>query len=100
MAHPQNSPRGLFAKNRIDVGSNQLTGNSTALILNAGIKVSNGLTVTANGSSLSSDLVALPGDLSTGNLAFGENSTGATFVAVRTTGTTWKYLNVTVDLPT
>lgn len=39
MAHPQNSPRGLFAKARIDAGSQGLTFNSTALILTGGIRL-------------------------------------------------------------
>ena len=35
MAHAQSSPRGLFAKARIDVGGFSITANSTALILPA-----------------------------------------------------------------
>ena len=31
MAHPQSGPRGLWAKQRIDVGSQSLTYNSTAI---------------------------------------------------------------------
>lgn len=33
MAHPQSSPRGLFAKSRIDVGSQSMTANSTGIIM-------------------------------------------------------------------
>lgn len=40
MAHPQSSPRGLFAKRRIDVGTSQLSFNTTGLILSAGLMVS------------------------------------------------------------
>ncbi len=54
MAHPQSTPRGYIATQRLDVGSNQLTGNSTALILNAGVKISNaaGGQLTANSTGL------------------------------------------------
>ena len=41
MAHPQNSPRGLFAKAGIDVGAQSLTSNSTSVNFEAGIKISN-----------------------------------------------------------
>jgi len=125
MAHPQSSFRGLFAKKRIDIGANQLTGDSTSLILNAGIKVSNaaGGALTANstgliaakGVKISNNLMltanstgcvgsadagsALPGAVSDNVFQIGSNSTGS-WLAVRTTGTTWKYLNVTAVLPT
>lgn len=33
--HPQSSPRGFFAKKRIDVGAFTITANSTALVLPA-----------------------------------------------------------------
>ena len=42
MAHPQSSPRGLFAKKRIDVGASQITANSTGLVLSAAIYPSAG----------------------------------------------------------
>jgi len=128
MAHPQNSPRGLFAKTRIDLGAQQITASSTALLLNGALSVSGnttgkitmdstgrtlvsgGLTitgksltmgqiVTGDSTAFVSNVSALPGDYSTGTLSFGDNSTGS-WVAVRTTGTTWKYLNVTTVLPT
>lgn len=35
MAHAQNSPRGLIAKNRIDIGAFSLTANSTAILVPA-----------------------------------------------------------------
>ncbi len=31
MAHPQSSPRGMFAKKRIDVGAQNITANSTGV---------------------------------------------------------------------
>jgi len=39
MAHPQNSPRGLFAKKQIDVGAFSVTANSTALILPNSVRI-------------------------------------------------------------
>ena len=37
MAHPQSSPRGYFAKARIDVGTNNLTYNSTGVVFGGAI---------------------------------------------------------------
>jgi hypothetical protein len=101
MAHPQSSPRGLWTKNRIDIGSNQLTGDSTALVLNAGVKVSNARYITADstGFILTAE-ASLPGSVDGGNqFTLISNSTGVA-LAVNSTGTTWKYLNVTTDQPT
>lgn len=39
MAHPQNSPRGLFSKKQIDFGSFSLAFNSTALILPNSVRI-------------------------------------------------------------
>jgi hypothetical protein len=33
MAHPQSSARGYFAKNRIDVGTQSVSANSTGIIM-------------------------------------------------------------------
>ena len=102
MAHPQSSPRGLFAKNRIDVGSQQITQNSTALILSGGIKISNAQTFTGNSTGLvaGNAASALPGNVDNGIL-FGilSNSTGVALF-VNSTGTDHKYLNVTSIQPT
>jgi hypothetical protein len=101
MAHPQSSPRGLWAKNRIDIGANQLTGDSTALVLNQGLKVSNARYITADstGFVLTAES-ALPGSVDGGvQFTMISNSTGVA-MAVNSTGTTWKYLNVTTDQPT
>jgi len=76
-----------------------LTADASNLNLPGGVKVSNALVLTANSSALISGASALPGNLSTGILQIASNSTGA-WAAVRTTGTTWKYLNVTTALPT
>lgn len=123
MASPQNSPRGRFAKERVDVGSQQLTYNSTSVNLSGGVKVSGaaGGLLTANstavtlsggltlggimtGSGVGGGIVlastaALPGDASLEGLGLVSNSTGNAII-VNTTGTTWKYLNVTTAQPT
>lgn len=40
MAHPQSSPRGLFAKQRIDAGSQTLTQNSTGITFSGAVFLS------------------------------------------------------------
>lgn len=45
MPHPQNSPRGYFAKARIDAGSQSLTYNSTGVIFGAAVILSSQATV-------------------------------------------------------
>lgn len=142
-----NSPRGLFTKQQINVGSQELTYNSTTLNISGGIKISgaaggvitanstsanfaggikvsneNGGLITANSTGatfagtvtlggalvgshaskavLIDSTAALPGSVShVAGFVLIDNSTGQT-VAVNTTGTTWKYLNVTSVQPT
>ena len=55
MAHPQSSPRGYFAKDRIDCGGAQLTNDSSGnLLLNAGLALSGETTdvITQNSTAL------------------------------------------------
>ena len=54
MAHAQSSPRGLFAKSRIDVGAHQITANSTAVLLSGALSVSgvSAKTITANSTGI------------------------------------------------
>lgn len=122
MAQPQNSPRGLFSKQQINVGTQELTYNSTALLVSGGIQItgaggllsanSTGLTlpgtlvlggaITGSGSGaavLVTATAALPGNVSAEGFSFLSNSTGNALL-VNTTGTTWKYLNVTTAQPT
>jgi hypothetical protein len=102
MAHPQSSPRGLWAKNRIDIGSNQLTGNSTAVVFNQGIKISNGQTLTGNSTGLvfGDAASSLPGNVDNGILiGVLSNSTGVALF-INSTGTAHKYLNTTDAQPT
>jgi len=124
MAHPQNSFRGLFAKTRIDMGSNQITHNSTGLLLNAGVrlsgqanafltgdstglvvaggvKVSNKRAVTANstGFALTAESTIPTTNEAGAMFSIVSNSTGQALV-VNSTAATWKYLNVTSKQPT
>lgn len=55
MSHPQNSARGLFAKQAIDTGSQSLTFNSTGLVLEGAIFISGQTTggkLTANSTGI------------------------------------------------
>jgi len=55
MAHPQSSPRGYFAKKRIDIGASNLSANSTGILFSAAIFVGNQATVgkiTANSTAI------------------------------------------------
>lgn len=100
MAHPQSSPRGLFAKQRIDVGSQQITTDSTGLVLNNGIKLSNARHLTANSTAyIGTGEAAIPTTDNGIAFTFVSNSTGVAIV-VNSTGTTWKFLNVTSVQPT
>jgi len=137
MAKSQNSPRGSFAKQRIDLAASgeiylhdyssddelitgnstglivaggvkvsnkanaQLTGNSTGLVVVGGVKISNAKYVTANTTGyIFTTAAALPAARSSAKIMVGTDSTGVNFVGVNTTGTTWKYLNVTSVKPT
>lgn len=72
MAHPQSSPRGLFAKAEIALG--KLTMRQSA---------------------------AIPtGDGAERKIALVLDSTGRAAICVNTTGTTWKYANLTSVFPT
>ena len=126
MAHEQNSPRGLWAKKRIDIvgsSSDTITGNSTGIVLGAGIKISNQANATVTGDasgivvagaikisnkkSISANATglilptsaAIPTARSSCKFAVLTNSTGNA-VLINTTGNTWKYVNVTAELPT
>jgi len=54
MAHPQSSPRGYFAKKRVDVGSHNLTYNSTAVVFSGAVAFSGvaAKTITANSTGI------------------------------------------------
>lgn len=84
MAHPQNSPRGLFAKARIDTGTQTLTFNSTALILEGGVRLNDA----ANGQLTSNSTgVNFPGSLFlTGQAVKGKLSANSTAILLPSTG--------------
>lgn len=115
MARAQNSSRGRFTKKAVDVAasggilfsdystsSNLLTSNTTALVVAGQVRVNNAKYIGANSTGfLFSVKAAKPTTRTAGyNWTFITNSTGVSGISVRTTGTTWKYLNVTSVLPT
>ena len=75
MARPQSSPRGNFAKQRIDVGAQQLTDGTTYLSLNNGVRISGlaGGLLTATATEL-----VLPGGVKVSNAAGGLLTANAT----------------------
>lgn len=94
MAHPQNSPRGLFAKKRIDLGGNEVTYNSTAMLLSKALVV-NGQTTKGLISANSTALTLPNGVKITGahaNATITANSTGikvgTKYLSTNSTGTT------------
>ena len=51
MAHPQSSPRGLWAKQRIDFGGHQFTYNSTAIRVSGSLGIGSYTTSYINANS-------------------------------------------------
>jgi len=124
MPHPQNTPRGLFAKAvQMNLGAQELTANSTALlvsggvrlsaqanatitgdangiVLAAGLKLSNAKLIRANSTGyVLASVAALPATDNGAAISIVSNSTGVA-MAVNSTGTTWKYLLTTSVQPT
>lgn len=109
--HPQSSPRGLWAKLNLDIptgggiklhaysdSSNLLSGNSTGLVVAGKVKLNNSLYIGANSTAyIIGKRTAVPTTRNLGGIVFVSNSTGS-MLAINTTGTTWKYLNVTSEL--
>ena len=54
MPHPQSSPRGNWAKKRIDIGALNMQANSTAILFSGAISVSGitAKTITANSTGI------------------------------------------------
>ena len=107
MAHPQTSPRGLWQKGAIKVGADGLffaPYSETSALLDSnstGLLINSTKALAANGTGyIFSTVAAKPAARSSSKVAFLRNSTGVNAVMVNTTGTTWKYLNVTTVLPT
>ena len=102
MAHPQSSPRQSIAAKRLDIGSLNIQGNSTSINLSGGIQISAAQVLTADSTGIvhANPVAALPGAIDGGvQWTLVSNSTGVA-MAINTTGTTWKYLNVTSLQPT
>lgn len=107
----QNSPQGLFSKNAIEVDNlfmrdysittAMLTANSTGAVLAGGLSISASQQLTANSSGIihGDPVAALPTADHGVAWTVVSNSTGVA-ICVNTTGTTWKFLNVTTDQPT
>jgi hypothetical protein len=89
MARPQNAPRGLFNKTRIDIGNLELTYNGT----NKGLTISNADDTHAS---------ALPGSvrIATNPTLVPISNTTGRCIAINTTGTTWLYVAGTSAQPT
>jgi len=121
MPQPQNSPRGSFGKKKIVIGSQSITYDSTGIVLEAGVKISDTLYLTSDSTAIVSSggfkvsdaryltanstafigtaEAAIPTTDNGAAFTLVSNSTGVA-LAVNTTGTTWKYLNVTSTQPT
>lgn len=101
MAHPQSSGRGYVAHERVDVGTQQLTDDATNLALSSGISLSGLQGLDGNSTAIihANPESAIPTTDNGAAWTVISNSTGVA-LAVNTTGTTWKYLNVTSVQPT
>lgn len=107
MGHPTNSPRGLMANRRLEIADSTgndvvLTADSSGLVLDAGVKISDAQGVTGNTTGLvfANPMSALPGNVDNGVLiGLLSNSTGVALV-INSTDTTHKYLQVTSVQPT
>jgi hypothetical protein len=92
MAHPQSSPRGYFAKKRIDVGSSNLTFNSTGVVFSGAAFVSN--QATYGKLSANSTALILPNSVRVGTKTtyLTSNSTGVKlgnlYISCNSTGNT------------
>lgn len=114
MAHPQSSPRGLFAKNKVttagtimfedySTSTDLLSADSTGLVVAGAVKISNAVTIAGNGTgqiSVSAVAAKPSARQATKRWAFFKNSTGVTNLVINVTGTTWKYVSVTSVLIT
>ena len=104
MARPQNSPRGLFAKEKIYITSAgntsaQLTADTSGnLKLNVGLllsgQTSGALTANSTASLIFPVESSIPTSRVVGGVCFVSNSTGK-MLAYHSTGTTWLYANST-----
>lgn len=101
MAHPQSSGRGYISHDRVDIGAQQLTDATTALSLSGAVTLNGLQKLTGNSTGIvhGNPETAIPTTDNGAAWTVISNSTGVA-IAVNTTGTTWKYLNVTSVQPT
>lgn len=81
MAHPQSTPRGSKATQRLSIGQREIKSNSTGFMLTAETALP-----TTDGGDYKLTLVV--------------NSTGVAGLAINTTGTTWAYFKTTATINT
>lgn len=102
MAHPQNSPRGLFYKQNLgitDGGKFYMDGFAKSTGILYGTEV--GLVTAGSGVKFSSPSSAIPSSVDRGaSIHMVTNSTGYAALAVNTSATRWKYFAVTGVLRT
>lgn len=101
--HPQSSPRGFFAKQKVAVSGNEITADGTTLIFPAAIKISALQQISGLSTGLvwadNSTVGAIPANVTSGvDIGIMTNSTG-TAAFINLTGTTHKYLSVTTKQP-
>jgi hypothetical protein len=107
MPHAQSSPRGLFAKKQINLNDStgnvtQVKANSTGVVLDRGITLNGARSIRANSTGFGFTAQAAKPSTRTAGFrwTYIQNSTGVAGIGINTTGTTWKYVNVTSVLPT
>lgn len=132
MARSQNSSRGRFSKKQVFIsasgglyfsdhssttalfGANStglkiqnkatavISGNTTGIVLNGGIKISNKQHITANSTGFAFGSVATKPSArsATHKWAFMKSAAGTGYIVINTTAATWKYVQVTSALNT
>ena len=83
MAHPQSSPRGYFAKQRVDVGSQAFTANSTGISVSGALFISGQttggkLTANSTGITAAGKLTAVSTIVASNQATFGLLSANST----------------------
>jgi len=102
MAHVQSSPRGAFGKERIEVGAQALSANSTALLVAGQIRVNGARYLGGNstGYLLTPEATLPTTDGGDYKVTLVVTAGGTASLAVNTTGTTWKYTKMTSTINT
>jgi hypothetical protein len=101
MAHPQSTPRGGKATQRLDIGAGNLQADSTGNIkFYDGIKLSNTKYIDANstGIMITAETTLPTTDGGNYKIALVVTAAGTAGLAINTTGTTWKYCLMTSNI--